>query len=278
MHKIHIGYEKDPIYNLIVNDYYAFINLEGLKFYGTFRGYSGEFKYGKPTSETFLKIEDVTGDYKTKKLLILISRLTEMEHNPSIKKKSPHSRSPSPNRISPTGRLIPALDKKRGSRIGITGMLTRDIPDDVRIAHERLIESKVKDKISTPKEEVEKETMSNHEIKIDINELVVGERYTFYYKKQYHDGAIIRGTFLEYLSSEEVEKSSIKIGMFSENGKKKSGMLATPSSFIKKVTQNNIGPRNTATLINSFLGGRRRERKTNKLNKTGKRTTRKSRK
>jgi hypothetical protein len=121
----------------------------------------------------------------------------------------------------------------------------------------------------------------SHEIECDVNNLRVGERYTFYI----NDGDVIRGELDSYLSENGIPRTALRIKNFVRNDEKFStGILINPINGvigINRVTQNNIGPAGTGVnrVINSFLGGKRRtgRNKKNKSRKNSKRY-RKSRK
>ena len=110
-------------------------------------------------------------------------------------------------------------------------------------------------------------------ISLNVDALNIGERYTFYKT----NGEVIRAT-LQYKWSANPQKGGATVGVtaISINGipiPNQGGAATFPLTFVNRITQSDIGGNDdVATVINSFLGGRRKSRR-RKTKRRTKRTT-----
>jgi hypothetical protein len=92
-------------------------------------------------------------------------------------------------------------------------------------------------------------TPNAFEREIDPSKLVENERYTFY-----ENNAVVRGTFVHYLSENGMMGLRIKIDKYSTNNRPETGDMSTPLYFIKKITNYKIGPNaDLGHYINQFI-------------------------
>jgi len=116
------------------------------------------------------------------------------------------------------------------------------------------------------------------DIPVQLNKLHVGQRYTFYFADKPNVG--IRVTYLNEYQGIPENPNSHDMIMYMPDG----GVPTTISlQQISRITQFDIGPgRDTANLINSYLGGRKKRKKRksrkSKRRRRKKRKTRKKRK
>ena len=105
-------------------------------------------------------------------------------------------------------------------------------------------------------------------IQVHLDNLRVGERYTFYRTAAPNVG--IRATLVRKIPGNRNAEEQIVYMANPPN------QVTVPLAFIGRITQSGIGPNDdTAGLINAFLGGRRRRKKTKKKRKTKKRRKKK---
>ncbi len=119
------------------------------------------------------------------------------------------------------------------------------------------------------------------EIDVPVNDIVVGQRYKFYYNQDNTSGNPVYATVQAFNPNNKYPNIVLTNMIDAVTNEQLSGSRSTPVNWFSRVTVNNIGPAGTGlnTYINSFLGGIKRKRRSLKRRKSKRRkSSRKSRK
>lgn len=111
----------------------------------------------------------------------------------------------------------------------------------------------------------------NVETDIDPASLRPEERYKFYL----NNGEIFTATFQHYNNNLGVQNSGLRLNNISTYPPTTS--MSIPVNFVARITQSAVGPnRDTASNINSFLGGKRKRQTRKRKRESNKNKNKKS--